>query len=244
MIAKNSIVAITGASRGIGRAIAIEAARRGAQGIVLNCLTNCNLAYEVSNTIRKLGSESVVVKADVSQFSDAQRIVEEAIKHWGRIDILVNNAGILSVKEFIQQNPSEWRRIIDVHLLGTINTSFHALRYMTRAKRGVVVNISSVLGINPEPLVSHYAAAKAAIIAWTRSVAREVAKYGIRIFVVAPGGVDTDMIRVWGDPSEWVEDEIPLGRLAKPEEIAKIVFDSIENPYISGDIITISGGLL
>jgi len=241
---KNSTIAVTGASRGIGKAVALEAARRGALGIILNCFTNCKLAQKLSTTIRSFGAETVVVKADVSQFNEARKIVEEAIKKWGRIDTLVNNAGILSIREFISQKPSEWERVISVNLLGTINTSFHALRYMVKVRRGVIVNISSILGINPEPMVSHYSAAKAAIIAWTRSVAKEVARYGVRIFVVAPGGVDTDMIRAWGDPSEWVEDEIPLGRLARPEEIAKIILDAIENPYISGDIITISGALL
>ena len=100
-----------------------------------------------------------------------------------------------------------------------------------------------MLGLRPEPEASHYSAAKAALIAWTIAVAKELAEHGVRVFAVAPGGVDTEMARAWGD-LDWVEEQVPLKRLARPEEVAKIVLDAVENPYVTGDVITVSGGLL
>ena len=125
-----------------------------------------------------------------------------------------------------------------------MNTTRAALDHMIKQRRGVIVNISSVLGLRPEPLASHYSAAKAALIAWTISLAKELAQYNIRVFAVAPGGVNTRMAYAWGPPQEWVPEEIPVKRLATPEEVAKLVLDAIENPYVTGDILTISGALL
>lgn len=240
---QGGVVIVTGSSRGIGRAIAVEAARRGARGVVVNYVSQLDAALETARLVERQGSEAVVVRADVSKWDEAVELVESAVSKWGRVDVVVNNAGVLEPKEFAEMKPRDWQHMMEVHFYGALNVSRAALDYMLKQGRGVIVNISSVLGLRPEPLASHYSAAKAALIAWTMAVAKELAEKGVRVFAVAPGGVDTDMARVWGD-MDWVREEIPLARLAKPEEVAKIVLDAVENPYITGDVITISGGLL
>jgi len=240
---RGSVVLVTGSSRGIGRAVALEAARRGAAGVVVNYLRSREAAEKVAEEIKRLGSDALVVGADVYRWEEARRLVEVAVARWGRVDVVVNNAGILEPKPFHEMEPRDWQRMMEVHFYGALNVARAALPYMMERGRGVIVSISSVLGLRPEPLASHYSAAKAALIAWSIAVAKELAGYGVRVFAVAPGGVDTDMARAWGD-MDWVEEEIPLARLAKPEEIARLVLDAVENPYVTGDVLTVTGGLL
>jgi 3-oxoacyl-[acyl-carrier protein] reductase len=239
----NAVVLVTGSSRGIGRAIAVEAARRGARGVMVNYVSRRDAAVETARLVESYGAEAIIVRADVSRWEEAKRLVEEAVRRWDSIDVVVNNAGILVPKEFREMTPKDWTRMMEVHFFGSLNVARAALDYMIPRRRGVIVNIASTLALRPEPLASHYAAAKAALIAWTIAVAKELAEHGIRVFAVAPGGVDTEMARAWGD-LDWVEEEIPVKRLARPEEIAKAVLDAVENPYITGDIITVSGALL
>ncbi|ABM80163.1 SDR family NAD(P)-dependent oxidoreductase [Hyperthermus butylicus] len=243
MRVQGSVVLVTGSSRGIGRAVAVEAARRGAKGVVVNYVSRRDAAEETARLVKEAGAVPLVVRADVSVYEEARKLVEAAIEKWGRLDVVVNNAGILEPKLFEDMKPRDWQRMIEVHFYGALNVAHAAIPYMKRNGGGVIVNIASVLGLRPEPEASHYSAAKAALIAWTIAVAKELADYNIRVFAVAPGGVDTDMTRAWGD-MDWVEEQIPLRRLAKPEEVAKIVLDAVENPYVSGDVLTISGGLL
>ncbi len=239
---EGAVVLVTGSSRGIGRAIAVEAARRGARGVVINYVSRRDKALEAARMVEKAGAEALVVRADVSRYEEARSLVEAAVRKWGRLDVVVNNAGILEPKRFEDMEPQDWQRMIEVHFYGALNVAHAALPHM-KGRGGVIVNIASVLGLRPEPEASHYAAAKAALIAWTLAVAKELAAHGIRVFAVAPGGVDTDMARAWGD-MDWVEEQVPLRRLARPEEVARIVLDAVENPYVTGDVITISGGLL
>ncbi len=239
---RGRVVLVTGSSRGIGRAIAAEAARRGALGVVVNYVSSEAEARETARLVEELGSEALVVRADVSVYEEAARLVRAAVEKWGRLDVVVNNAGVLSPKRFDEMKPGEWRRAFEVNVFGALNVAHAALPYM-EGRGGVIVNIASVLGLRPEPEASHYSASKAALIAWTIAVAKELAEKGVRVFAVAPGGVDTDMAREWGD-MDWVEEQVPLKRLARPEEVAKLVMDLVENPYVTGDVVTISGGLL
>ncbi len=236
------VVLVTGSSRGIGRALAVEAARRGALGVVVNYRSRRSDALETARLVEEAGAEALVVGADVSVWEEARRLVEAGVERWGRLDVVVNNAGILRPKPFAEMGPGDWEQVFRVNVFGALNVARAALPYL-EVHGGVIVNIASVLGLRPEPLASHYSASKAALIAWSIAAAKELAERGIRVFAVAPGGVDTEMAREWGD-LDWVEEEIPLARLAKPEEVAKLVLDAIENPYITGDVLTISGGLL
>lgn len=236
---RGKVILVTGASRGIGRAIAVEAARRGARAVVVNYRAREDLALETARIVREAGAEPILYKADVGSWEQAQRMVSSAASRLGGLDVVVNNAGILSPKPFIEMRPGDWEDMFRVHVFGAMNVARAALDYM---RDGVIVNISSVLALRPEEGASHYAAAKAALAAWTLALARELAPR-IRVFAVLPGGVDTSMARVWGS-MEWVEEEVPLARLARPVEVAKLVLDAVENPYITGDMLTISGGLL
>jgi len=236
------VVLVTGSSRGIGRAIAVEAARRGALGVVVNYRSRRGEALETARLVEAAGAEALVVGADVSVWDEARRLVEAAVERWGRLDVVVNNAGILRPKLFAEMEPGDWEQVFRVNVFGALNVARAALPHLERSG-GVIVNIASVLGLRPEPLASHYSASKAALIAWSIAAAKELAGRGVRVLTVAPGGVDTEMAREWGD-MDWVEEEIPLARLAKPEEVAKLVLDAVENPYVTGDVLTISGGLL
>ncbi|MET1127694.1 MAG: SDR family oxidoreductase [Thermoproteota archaeon] len=238
---RGKVFIVSGSSRGIGRSIAVEAARRGALGVVVNYVRGEGEALETARMVEEAGARALVVRADVGVWEEARRLVKEAHRGFGRVDVVVNNAGILAPKRFDEMEPRDWEETFRVHVFGSLNLARAALDYMRDG--GVIVNISSVLGLRPEEEASHYSAAKAALIAWTIAAAKELASRGVRVFAVAPGGVDTRMARAWGS-LDWVEEQVPLARLARPEEVAKLVLDAIENPYITGDVLTISGGLL
>jgi len=237
---RGSTAIVTGASRGIGRAVAEALCARGAR-LVLNYLSNDAAASETDK--RLVGCDRVWVRGDVADPSTAERLVDEALRRFGRVDVLVNNAGILVSKPLLSMGVDEWRRVIDVDLNAPFYLIRAALPHMVARRRGVIVNIASVLGINPEAEAAAYSAAKAGLIALTKALARELRGSGVRVVAVAPGGVDTDMARAWG-ALDWVEEEVPLGRLADPGEIASVVIHVIEVDYYHGDVVTVSGGLL
>ena len=237
---RGATVIVTGASRGIGRAVARALCERGAK-LVLNYLSNDAAASETDRLLG--GCERVWVRGDVSDGAVARRLVEEALAKFGSVDVVVNNAGVLVPKTLLETEPWEWRRVMAVNLDAVYLLTRAALPYMLARGRGVVVNIASVLGLNPEPGAAAYSASKAAVIALTKALARELDGSGVRVVAIAPGGVDTDMARAWGS-LDWVEEEVPVRRLARPEEVASVVVHVIEVDYYHGDVVTVSGGLL
>ena len=200
------VAIVTGSSRGIGRATAIKLSQK--FFVVVNYLRNEDKAMETVARIEEAGGKAIAVQGDVSNYEDARRIVENSLKY-GRIKILVNNAGVYDVKNFSNTMPSEWERIFQVNVFGTMNMTHAALDFMSS---GVIVNISSVIGINPMPHAAPYCASKAAVIAFTKSLAGEVSN-SIKVICVAPGPTDTDMLRrhhstIFADPPEKVADFI------------------------------------
>lgn len=244
---QNKVALVTGASRGIGRAIALALAREGAD-VALNCSTSVKAAGKVSQEIRKLGRRAVVVQADVSDKAAVERIVREVVEHFGRIDILVNNAGMSVVGPSSELEEDKWRRGIDVMLTGVFFCSQAAGNEMIKRKSGKIINIASINGIVAFPERACYCAAKAGVMALTKVLGSEWARYNINVNAIAPGYVETELVRNLATARTLDLDElasrIPNGRLARPEEIADLVvfLASEESKYIQGQTIIMDGG--
>ncbi|MBN2051956.1 3-oxoacyl-ACP reductase FabG [Candidatus Woesearchaeota archaeon] len=239
---KDKVALVTGSSRGIGRATALLFAREGAK-VIVNYVESEKEAYGVVEEIRKLGSDAVAVKCDVSQEEQVKQMIKAAIEKFGRIDILVNNAGIVFDVPFQKRTIEQWKRTLDVNLLGVFLCAKYVAPHMP--KGGKIVNVASTNGIdNFNPDAIDYDASKAGIIIMTRDLAKELAPQ-IRVNAVAPGWVDTDMNKDL--PKKFVKEEtekIYLKRFAKPEEIAKAILflASDDANYINGTTLKIDGG--
>ena len=201
-----NVAIVTGASRGIGRATALKLAKD--YFVVVNYLRNEDKAMETVAAIENLGGRAIAVRGDVSRYEDAKSVVSKAAEY-GEIEVLVNNAGVYDVRPFARMMPSEWERIMEVNLYGVMNMTHAVLDYM---EKGVIVNISSVIGINPMANAAPYCASKAAVIAFTKSIAEELYPR-IKVLCVAPGPTDTDMLRkfhgsMFADSPEKVADFI------------------------------------
>ena len=241
----NKLVLITGASRGIGRAIALAMAREGAD-IAVNYRSNDDAAEQTAEDIRDLGRRARLVKADVSDLAAVKEMIA-AIKTEGRtVDILVNNAGTLIEKPAAFMSEEEWDRVLDTNLKGAFNCIKVASRDMTRQRCGRIINISSVAGLAGDPMRAGYCAAKAGMLGLTKAMARELAASKVTVNAIAPGIIETDMTA--GTPEEKNEKllaRIPLRRFGTPEEVAALAtyLASTAAGYITGQVFSIDGGL-
>ncbi len=236
---------VTGASRGIGRATAIALARAGA-AVVVNFSQNEIAAEEVRKNIEAFGGKALAVKADVTDYSQCEALVQSAIDHFNRIDILVNNAGITRDNLLARMRMEEWQEVIDTNLNGVYNCCRAVLRPLLKQKSGGrIINVASVAGICGNSGQANYAAAKGGVIAFTRTLAKEIGSRNITVNAVAPGFIETEMTDVLGDQVKaQVLSRIALGRLGQPEDVAAVIlFLASSAEYVTGQVIAVDGSL-
>jgi 3-oxoacyl-[acyl-carrier protein] reductase len=241
----NKVALVTGSSRGIGRAIAIELAKSGID-IVVNDSKNPQEGLEVVNEITKIGQRAIYIQADVSDPDQVEKMVEKIISEFGKIDILVNNAGIIVDKLLRDMTIEEWNKVIVVNLTGVFNCTKSVIEYMQKQKSGKIINISSVSGQIGNMGQANYSASKAGVISFTKTVAKEYAREGVIVNAVAPGFIRTRMVETIPEKViEKILKQIPLSRLGEPEEVAKLVrfLASDDAKYITGQVISINGGM-
>jgi len=234
---------ITGSSRGIGRGCALLFAKMG-YSIVLNYSTN--EPEELLKELKKMEASFIAIKGDVSLEEDAKRIVDETVAAFGQVDVLINNAGITKDNLMLRMKTEDFRKVIDVNLVGTFNMTKAASYVMMKKRTGRIINISSVVGLRGNAGQVNYASSKAGVIGLTKSVAKELAKRNITCNAIAPGFIETDMTGALTEKiRERILQDIPLGTLGQVEDVANLALflGSDESSYITGQVIAVDGGM-
>ncbi len=245
MSLKGKVAIVTGGTRGIGRAIALELARSGID-VAFSFLKSADKAKELEGELSKLGVKALSIQSNVADFNQSKEMVNAALKHFGKIDILVNNAGVTHDNLMMRMSEQQWKEVIDTNLNGAFNCTRAAVFPMMKQKGGAVINLTSVSGIIGMMGQANYAASKAGLIGFTKSLAKELARFNITVNAVAPGFIDTEMTQVLD--KKYMEEAlklIPLGRVGKAEEVAKAVLFLVspEASYITGHVLNVDGGL-
>ena len=242
---KGKSAVITGGARGIGKAIALKLAQSGVN-LIINYNSNKEAAETLSREINSSGSRCIAIKGDISNPQEAQKIINSSLEYFKRLDILVNNAGINRDGLLIRMKEEDFNRVIAVNLLGTFYCTKYASKAMIKARQGRIINISSVVGIGGNIGQANYAASKAGVIGFTKSVAKELATRNITVNAIAPGFIKTDMTaRLSPDQQENILSRIPMGRFGSPEDVAHMVhyLVSEEANYITGQVFPVDGGM-
>lgn len=242
----SKVALITGATRGIGRQIAITLSKEGYH-IAINYRKESEELENLKKEIEANHVECIAVKGDVSSFEDCENLIKQVIEKFGKIDVLVNNAGITKDMLLMRMKKEDFEQVIDINLVGTFNMTKNAISYMLKARAGRIINISSVVGISGNAGQTNYAASKAGIIGFTKSLAKEVASRGILVNAVAPGFIETSMTEVLKEEvKEEIAKNIPLKRMGTSEDVANVVkfLTSEESSYITGQVIHVDGGML
>ncbi len=243
---KGKVAVVTGASRGIGRGIALRLAEEGCK-VVVNYNRSADAAQEVVDQIKAMGGEAVAIQADVSDAAQAQQLIKETLNIFGRIDILVNNAGTTRDTLLLMMKEKDWDLVINTNLKSCYNVTKAALRSMMKQRSGRIINISSVSGLTGQAGQTNYSASKAGMIGFTKALAKEVGSRNITVNAVAPGYVPTALTEVLPDEiKETLIKMTPLGRAGTPEDIAGAVafLASDDAAYITGQVLTVDGGLV
>ena len=243
---KGKNVIVTGATRGIGREIALTLAQNGAN-IAINYRNLNSEVEDLINEIKSFGVDAFAIKCDVSIADEVDKLIKEVKAHYNTIDVLVNNAGITKDGLILRMKEEDFDDVLDVNLKGTFNTTKSVSSIMVRQKYGKIINISSVVGIAGNAGQCNYAASKAGVIGFSKSVARELASRNINVNVVAPGYINTDMTKNLPDKvKEEIIKSIPMKKIGDPKEVANLVLFLSSNlsDYITGQVINVDGGMV
>lgn len=245
---ENKVVIVTGAARGIGEAIAVKLAEHGAH-IAFTYVSDSSAekAKSLQQKIEALGVKAKAYQSNAGDFAASEAFVTDVVKEFGTVDVCVNNAGISKDNLLLRMSPEQWDDVMDINLKSVFNMTKQVIRPMMKAKKGSIINMSSIIGIRGNAGQSSYAASKAGIIGFTKSVAHELGSRNIRSNAIAPGFIETDMTHYLkdGDASKAFIEKIPLGRFGSAEEIANttLFLASDMSAYITGQVISVCGGL-
>lgn len=241
---RDKVAIVTGASRGIGRAIALALAESGAN-VVVNYASSSAAAEQVVTEITAQGGQAIALQADVSKAEQVDSLLNAAMEKWNRVEILVNNAGITRDSLLLRMKPEDWQAVIDLNLTGVFLCTRAVSKVMLKQRSGRIINIASVAGQMGNPGQANYSAAKAGVIGFTKTVAKELAPRGITVNAVAPGFITTDMTS--NINADEILKYIPLGRYGQPEEVAGLVrflAADAAAAYITGQVFNVDGGMV
>lgn len=242
---ENKVALITGASRGIGEAIAVKFAEQGAH-IAFTYLSSDEKAKALEERLAGFGVKARAYKSDAGDYAAAEQLAADVMKEFGAIDICVNNAGISRDNLLLRLTPEQWDEVMQANLKSVYNLTRQVMKPMMKARAGSIINLSSIVGVKGNPGQSSYAASKAGIIGFTKSIAQEIGSRNIRVNAIAPGFVETDMTHYLkdGGAEKWFE-KIPLQRFGKPEEIANVALflASDMSSYVTGQVLSACGGM-
>ena len=243
---ENKTVLVTGGSRGIGKEIALKFAKQG-YDVIINYVSDKTDTEELKKELEANGGKALIVKADVTNPEQIENLVKTAIETFGKIDVLVNNAGITKDNLLMRMSEEEFDKVIEVNLKGTFLMTKAVTKYMMKKRQGSIINLSSVVGVTGNAGQCNYAASKAGIIGFTKSVAKELASRNIRANAIAPGFITTDMTDVLSDEiKETIQEQIPLKRMGNAKEVAELAYflGSEQSSYITGQVIHVDGGMV
>jgi len=238
------VALVTGAAQGIGKAVALLLAQNGADIAVSD--VNFEKAEETAKEIQALGRRAMAIKVDVAKLDDVEKMVEATLSQFGQINILINNAGIARDKLILRMTEEDWDAVLNINLKGTFNCTKAVVRHMSKQKSGKIVNIASVVGEMGNPGQGNYAASKAGVIGFTKTIAREFAQRGINVNAIAPGYIETPMTDALPEKAkEELKRLIPMDRLGKPEDVAEAVLFLVSeaSSYITGQVLNVNGGI-
>ena len=243
---ENKVAIVTGASRGIGEAIALKFAEHGAH-VIFTYLSSDEKAKVLEQKLQAMGVKAKAVKSNAGIYGDCETLVNDVVKEFGAVDICVNNAGISKDNLLLRMSEEQWDDVMDINLKSVFNMTKHVIRPMMKAKSGTIINMSSIIGITGNAGQSSYAASKAGIIGFTKSIAAELGSRNIRCNAIAPGFVETDMTSYLkdGEGAKGYIEKIPLGRFGTAEDIANVCLFLASNMsgYVTGQVISACGGL-
>lgn len=242
---QDQVALVTGASRGIGRAVALALAEVGAK-VAVNYARSSEAADAVVADIQQMGGDAIALQADVSQADQVEALIKAVTDKWGRLDVLVNNAGITRDTLLLRMKPEDWQAVINLNLTGVFLCTKAVSKLMLKQRSGRIINIASVAGQMGNPGQANYSAAKAGVIGFTKTVAKEMASRGVTVNAVAPGFIATDMTGNLSNEADILK-FIPLNRYGKPEEVAGLVRFLAADPaaaYITGQVMNVDGGMV